>query len=45
MLLRQSEERVLAERLAEVGEAAGTFLQREAVRGGDVGIGAAAAPG
>ena len=29
MLLRQSEERVLAQRLAEVGEAAGTFLQRE----------------
>ncbi len=29
MLLRQSEERVLAERLAEVGEAAGTFLQCE----------------
>jgi glycyl-tRNA synthetase beta chain len=29
MLLRQSEERVLAERLAEVGERAGTFLQRE----------------
>jgi glycyl-tRNA synthetase beta chain len=29
MLLRQFEERVLAERLAEVGEAAGTFLQRE----------------
>jgi glycyl-tRNA synthetase beta chain len=28
-LLRQSEERVLAERLAEVGEAAGTFLQSE----------------
>ena len=28
-LLHQSEERVLAERLAEVGEAAGTFLQRE----------------
>jgi glycyl-tRNA synthetase beta chain len=29
MLLRQFEERVLAERLAEVGEAAGTSLQRE----------------
>jgi glycyl-tRNA synthetase beta chain len=29
ILLRQSEERVLAERLAEVGERAGTFLQRE----------------
>jgi glycyl-tRNA synthetase beta chain len=29
MLLRQSEERVLAERLAEVGERAGTFLQHE----------------
>jgi glycyl-tRNA synthetase beta chain len=29
MLLRQSEERMLAERLAEVGERAGTFLQRE----------------
>jgi glycyl-tRNA synthetase beta chain len=29
VLLRQSEERVLAERLAEVGEAAGTFLQSE----------------
>jgi glycyl-tRNA synthetase beta chain len=29
MLLRQSEERVLAERLAEVGAAAGTFLQHE----------------
>jgi glycyl-tRNA synthetase beta chain len=29
MLLRQSEERMLAERLAEVGECAGTFLQRE----------------
>ncbi len=29
MLLRQSEERVLAERLAEVGAAAGTFLQNE----------------
>ncbi len=28
-LLRQSEERVLAERLAEVGQAAGTFLERE----------------
>ena len=28
-LLHQSEERALAERLAEVGEAAGTFLQRE----------------
>ncbi len=28
-LLHQSEERVLAEQLAEVGEAAGTFLQRE----------------
>jgi glycyl-tRNA synthetase beta chain len=28
-LLHQFEERVLAERLAEVGEAAGTFLQRE----------------
>jgi glycyl-tRNA synthetase beta chain len=29
VLLRQSEERVIAERLAEVGERAGTFLQRE----------------
>jgi glycyl-tRNA synthetase beta chain len=29
MLLRQSDERVLAERLAEVGEAAGTFLESE----------------
>jgi glycyl-tRNA synthetase beta chain len=29
MLLHQSEERLLAERLAEVGEAAGTFLQGE----------------
>jgi glycyl-tRNA synthetase beta chain len=29
VLLRQSEERVLAERLAEVSVAAGTFLQRE----------------
>ncbi len=29
MLLRQSDERVLAERLAEVGKAAGTFLERE----------------
>ena len=29
MLLRQPEERVLAERLAEVGEAAATFLRRE----------------
>jgi len=29
VLLRQSEERVLAERLAEVGERAGTFLERE----------------
>jgi glycyl-tRNA synthetase beta chain len=29
VLLRQSEEQVLAERLAEVGEAAGTFLQSE----------------
>jgi glycyl-tRNA synthetase beta chain len=29
VLLRQSEEQVLAERLAEVGERAGTFLQRE----------------
>jgi glycyl-tRNA synthetase beta chain len=28
-LLRQSEERVLAERLVEVGERAGTFLERE----------------
>jgi glycyl-tRNA synthetase beta chain len=29
VLLRQSEERVLAERLAEAGERAGTFLRRE----------------
>jgi glycyl-tRNA synthetase beta chain len=29
VLLRQPEERMLAERLAEVGERAGTFLQRE----------------
>jgi glycyl-tRNA synthetase beta chain len=29
VLLRQPEERILAERLAEVGERAGTFLQRE----------------
>jgi glycyl-tRNA synthetase beta chain len=29
VLLRQSQERALAERLAEVGEASGTFLQRE----------------
>jgi glycyl-tRNA synthetase beta chain len=29
VLLHQSEERLLAERLAEVGEAAGTFLQEE----------------
>jgi glycyl-tRNA synthetase beta chain len=29
LLLRQSEERILAERLAEVGERVGTFLQRE----------------
>jgi glycyl-tRNA synthetase beta chain len=29
VLLRQPEERILAERLVEVGERAGTFLQRE----------------